>query len=77
MSKFIFNEEKYLEYNNMTRATAPKHIVKFLNECQGKEVETSWFTLDKKWEINVYDVKDTNWCIPCERLQVYCDEVNE
>ena len=69
---YIFSKTKYLNYNKMTEATAPKHLKKFLKECEGKEVDTSYFTYNKGWGFNVFDVKETEWTIPCERLEKYC-----
>lgn len=75
MSKFIFSKEKYLDYYNMTEATMPKHLKQFLNDCDGKEVDTTFSVYDAKWGFNVYGVNGANWSIPVERLNNYCVEV--
>ena len=76
MVKFVFNKYKYLNYNRMTEATMPKHLKRFLEECDGQEIDLSHFTFNENWGFNVFDVKGTNWAILTIRLSVYCDIYN-
>ena len=73
--QYIFRKEKYMKFYKKSFEEWDEFIQKFLTECDGKTVDTSYSEYRPGWGFEVYGINDANWCIPCERLEVYCDKV--